>query len=72
MGTHVCGVRDCLNTSDADSLRQCRRQTQTITETRPRQILHKYTKKKKNTYEQIEPDKLILSEKGEKDFKSPY
>ena len=60
MGTHVCGVRDCLNTSDADSLRQCRRPTQTITETRPRQN------------EQIEPDKLILSENGEKDFKSPY
>ena len=38
------GVRDCLNTSDADSLRRCRRPTQTMTETRPRQILHKYTK----------------------------
>ena len=70
MGTHVCGVRDCLNTSDADSLRQCRRPTQTMRE--PGLDRYFTSIQKTNTYEQIEPDKLILSEKGEKDFKSPY
>ena len=28
--------------------------------------------KKTNTYEQIEHEKIILSEKGEKDFKAPH
>ena len=36
----------------------------------PREWKHRI--QKTNTYEQIEPDKIILSEKGEKDFKSPY
>ena len=70
MGTQVCGVRDRLNTSDADSLRQCRRPPKTITE--PGLDRYFTGLQKTNTYEQIEPDKIILHEKVEKDFKSPY